>query len=167
MCMWGIGIWPLIYYITEETPKERVPLLLMLERNAFGCIVFERRVGQQYMCVEILFYSAILFYLNLPIKWSLQSARMTNSPVFFNEKTHYPEREVKNKYLYFVKPIRFWASFNHTMTSLNQCSRRQTMYTGQNNNAESINNIIKVAIDWKPGTCTPIEWNYPSPFHGL
>ena len=22
MCMWGIGIWPLIYYITYETPKE-------------------------------------------------------------------------------------------------------------------------------------------------
>ena len=33
----------------------------MLERNAFGCIVFERRVGQYYMCVEILLYSAILF----------------------------------------------------------------------------------------------------------
>ena len=33
----------------------------MLEWDAFGWIVFERRVGQYYMYVEILLYSAILF----------------------------------------------------------------------------------------------------------
>ena len=33
----------------------------MRERNAFGCIVFEHRLGQYYTCVEKLFYSAILF----------------------------------------------------------------------------------------------------------
>jgi len=32
---------------------------------------------------------------------------MTKSPGFLNEETHSPEREVKKKYLNFVKPIRF------------------------------------------------------------
>ena len=41
------------------TMLKSVPL--MLKRNAFGCIVFERRVGQYYLCVEILLYSPILF----------------------------------------------------------------------------------------------------------
>ena len=36
----------------------------MLKRNAFGCVAFERRLGQLYMCVEILLYSVILFTSN-------------------------------------------------------------------------------------------------------
>jgi len=36
----------------------------MLEQDA-GCIVFERRVGQSYICVKILLYSAILFPFKL------------------------------------------------------------------------------------------------------
>jgi len=37
---------------------------------------------------------------------SLQRARIMKSPVFINEETYSPEREVKKKYLNFVKPIR-------------------------------------------------------------
>ena len=74
-----------------------------------------------YMCVWGYFFTLPFFlHLNLSITWSLQNARMTKSPVFLNKETHSPEREVQKKYLYFVKPIHFWASliFNHTKNNV-------------------------------------------------
>ena len=91
--------------------------LLMLELNTFGCIVFERRVGQYYMCMEILLYSAILF----TSKFTDHVIAAWRNPRYFQTgKAHSPEREVKKKYLNFVKPIRFGASlnFNHTNSNI-------------------------------------------------
>ena len=59
------------------------------------------------MCAEIHLYSAILFEFKFIDHMNAEKCRMTKSPVFLNEKTHAPEREVKKKYFYFVKPIRF------------------------------------------------------------
>ena len=51
--------------------------------------------------------------------WSLQGARVTKFPVFLNKQTHSPEREVKKKFLYFIKPIHFLASLNFIHTKNN------------------------------------------------
>jgi len=56
------------------------------------------------MCEEILLYSVILFTSN---STDHMIAAIKKSPVFLNKVTHSLERDVKKKYLYFVKPIRF------------------------------------------------------------
>ena len=70
-----------------------------------------------YVCGDMFITLPFCLYLNLSITWS--SASMTKSPVFLKEETHSPEREVKNIYLNFVKPICFWASLNFNQTKNN------------------------------------------------
>ena len=44
-----------------DNPKKRTA---DAQANTFGCVAFERLLGQLYMCVEILLYSVILFTSN-------------------------------------------------------------------------------------------------------
>ena len=67
------------------TTLKSVPL--MLERIAFGCIS--------------RFWVYRFWALGRPILYVC---------IFIQGNQFYGEREVKKKYLYFVKPIRFWAS---------------------------------------------------------
>ena len=57
----------------------------MLEWDAFGWIVYERRVGQYYMYVEILLYSAILFTSKFTDHVIAAKYRYDEIPGFLNE----------------------------------------------------------------------------------
>ena len=79
----------------------------MLKWNAFGCVAFERRLGQLYMCVEILLYSVILFTSNftdhvLTAKYlydKISGIFKWGNPLSGERER---EREVKKEYLYFI-----------------------------------------------------------------
>ena len=73
------------------------------------------------ICVWRYFYTLpFCLHLNVPITWSLQSACMMKSPLIFKQGNQSStEREVKKKYLYFIKPICLWASLNCNHTKNN------------------------------------------------
>ena len=67
----------------------------MLEQDAFMYIVFERRVGQYYMCVEILLYSAISFISKLNEHVIAANCPYAEIPgIVLNEETNSQEREM-------------------------------------------------------------------------
>jgi len=72
------------------------------------------------MCVEILLYSAILFTSKFTDHVITAKCPYDEIPGILNEETHSPDREVKKKYLYFVKPTRFLAllNFNHIKNNI-------------------------------------------------
>ena len=56
-----LNLAPLWLQKNTDNPKKRTA---DAQANTFGCVAFERLLGQLYMCVEILLYSVILFTSN-------------------------------------------------------------------------------------------------------